>query len=614
MAEDRFGIVGAVLAATYRVESVVAESAFSLVYRAHHDASRTPVALELLELSTQNPQEQAAFLQLFRRVAEPVVQLSAALPNVRRALSVDAFRSPDGRVVPYWVLEWLEGMTLASLIEQRKRASLPPVTLGKLVRLLTPVARALERAHHFSEPNGPAPIVHGELTPENLFVAQVAGEEVVKILNLGSATLKSVASQIAGRISEDGSSPLAFPSVHAAPEQWAPQLYGPNGPWTDVWGLARCMVEVMSARPLFEGEPAAIRGLALDPKRRPTPRTQGIDLPEAIEAVFERALALEPGARQAHAGLFWDELLLAFERPEPNAPPEALELADQLEFDPSSGPRATAAPARVSAPHGRALATPARVAAGYRPPASASARPTAPGPMHASAVSSPHFVPDLELPPPSTSRRASGERPAAQSIPAPANVLELDTASMPAALALDLDLPPDEPRPQRSVSSQRPPALQANAPRQSSSPPSRSSAVSGSMAAVREPQAGPPAPLLVHARSSQPPLSSCTSDAMRVAPRYSRPPSSADVSAAFEASFVAKIEPPLLRERTLGQRLRPALAPLGAAILIGVFAPIYATATGEVLEIGGQRVSLLSGALLVLALGLAVREVTRRQQ
>jgi len=33
MAEDRFGIVGAVLAATYRVESVVAESAFSLVYR-----------------------------------------------------------------------------------------------------------------------------------------------------------------------------------------------------------------------------------------------------------------------------------------------------------------------------------------------------------------------------------------------------------------------------------------------------------------------------------------------------------------------------------------------------------------------------------------------------
>jgi len=70
----------------------------------------------------------------------------------------------------------------------------------------------------------------------------------------------------------------------------------------------------------------------------------------------------------------------------------------------------------------------------------------------------------------------------------------------------------------------------------------------------------------------------------------------------------------LLRERTLGQRLRPALALLGAAILIGVFAPIYATATGEVLEIGGQRVSLLSGALLVLALGLAVREVTRRQQ
>jgi hypothetical protein len=95
--------------------------------------------------------------------------------------------------------------------------------------------------------------------------------------------------------------------------------------------------------------------------------------------------------------------------------------------------------------------------------------------------------------------------------------------------------------------------------------------------------------------------------------RHSRPPPSADVSASFEASFVSKIDPRLLEERTLVQRLRPAIALLSAAILVAIFDPVYAAATGEVLEIIGQRLSLFAGALLLLAIGLAAREFTREQ-
>jgi serine/threonine-protein kinase len=81
---------------------------------------------------------------------------------------VDSFTSKDGRFVPYLVLEWLEGMTLEALIAQRRQANLPPVSLRKLVRLLTPVARALERAHNFSGPEGVVSIVHRDLKPENI--------------------------------------------------------------------------------------------------------------------------------------------------------------------------------------------------------------------------------------------------------------------------------------------------------------------------------------------------------------------------------------------------------------------------------------------------------------
>ncbi|HEY3257178.1 MAG TPA: serine/threonine-protein kinase, partial [Polyangiaceae bacterium] len=292
MAEDVFGIVGSVIASAYHVESVVAEGGFGVVYRAHHGGFRAPVALKLLKVPQQDAQQQAAFLELFRSEAELLFRLSASLPTVVRALHVDAFTSKDGRFVPYLVLEWLDGMTLEALIQQRKRANLAPVTLRKLVRLLTPVARTLERAHNFRGPDGPVSIVHRDLKPENIFVAQVAGEEVVKILDFGIGRVKSVASQVAGRMSQDGNAPMAFTPAYGAPEQWAPRHYGQTGPWTDVWGLALCMVEVIAARSVIEGEPATMMGIALDPKRRPTPRTEGVELPDAIEAVFERALAL----------------------------------------------------------------------------------------------------------------------------------------------------------------------------------------------------------------------------------------------------------------------------------------------------------------------------------
>src|SRR6478609_4126522 len=142
MAEDVFGVVGSVIAALYHVESVVAEGRFSAVYRAHHGALRAPVALKLFKVSSQAPREQAAFLQLFRSEAELSARLATDLPAVVQPLHVDAFNGKDGRVVPYLALEWLDGVTLAALIAQRRRAGLPPIALRKLRRLLTPVARA----------------------------------------------------------------------------------------------------------------------------------------------------------------------------------------------------------------------------------------------------------------------------------------------------------------------------------------------------------------------------------------------------------------------------------------------------------------------------------------
>jgi serine/threonine-protein kinase len=45
-----------------------------------------------------------------------------------------------------------------------------------------------------------------------------------------------------------------------------------------------------------------------DPDRRPTPRSEGVSIPDAVEAVFQKALAVEPGNRFASIREFWTAL------------------------------------------------------------------------------------------------------------------------------------------------------------------------------------------------------------------------------------------------------------------------------------------------------------------
>ena len=160
-------------------------------------------------------------------------------------------------------------------------------------------------------PDGPISIVHRDLKPENIFVANVAGEQVIKILDFGIGKAKSVASQVAGRASQSHSQLTSFTPAYGAPEQWVPKRFGQTGPWTDVWGLALTTVEVLAARPIIDGDQAAMMGTVLDPARRPTPRTEGLVVSDEVEAVFARALALDPRDRYADAGAFWNDLLPA---------------------------------------------------------------------------------------------------------------------------------------------------------------------------------------------------------------------------------------------------------------------------------------------------------------
>src|SRR5262249_8115402 len=144
-----------------RVEAVVAEGGFAIVYRAYHEGFRAPVALKCLKIpGHMSVEEQSRFEQQFGAEAELLFKLSAAIPTVVRPLHVEVVTAPAGSVMPFLALEWLEGETLDAVAQRRRREGRPRFSLQELLPALTPVARALERAHHFTGPDGPISIVH----------------------------------------------------------------------------------------------------------------------------------------------------------------------------------------------------------------------------------------------------------------------------------------------------------------------------------------------------------------------------------------------------------------------------------------------------------------------
>jgi hypothetical protein len=296
--QDTFCIEGSVQAGTFRVEQAVAEGGFAVVYRAYHLAFRAPVALKCLKIPpTLSRADQATFLEQFRAEAELLFRLSARIPAVVRPLHAGTLEGASADFVPYLAMEWLEGSTLEELLQRRMDEGRGPFPLDELTRLLIPAAEGLHQAHSFPTPNGKISVLHRDLKPANVFVASVDGVRTTKLLDFGIAKVKSAATAIVGKVSVQQGTLAAFTPCYAAPEQWAPHRYGQTGPWTDVWGLAITMVEAALGRAPVDGDHAAMLGAVLDPEVRPTPRTHGLDVPEAVEAVFRKALAVDPRER-----------------------------------------------------------------------------------------------------------------------------------------------------------------------------------------------------------------------------------------------------------------------------------------------------------------------------
>jgi eukaryotic-like serine/threonine-protein kinase len=298
---DVFSLVGQILDGQYRVDAVIGEGGYGVVYKGWHIAFEQPIAIKALKMpEVENAETRVEVLTRFREEAKLLYVLSQASLSIVRCIGYGALQAPTHAWVPYLVLEWLEGRTLSEDLEERRLRGARGRSIEETLTLLDPIKSALVYAHGQR-------VAHRDVKPANVFLTGNSGP---KLLDFGIAKVME-AGATAENAQRTAGGAGAFTPYFAAPEQLDPRL-GATGPWTDVYGFALTMVEMLAARPPMEGSDlVSLVAHATDPHRRPTPRSLGVQIPDAAEAAFQKALAVDPRVRFSDVGSFWEALLRA---------------------------------------------------------------------------------------------------------------------------------------------------------------------------------------------------------------------------------------------------------------------------------------------------------------
>jgi serine/threonine-protein kinase len=297
---DPWRLVGKQFDGGIDVEAVIGVGGFGTVYRGFHRHFRAPIALKVLRCPDDlSASQRKDLLERFEQETVVLFRLSRLTLDVASCLAAGTFLSATGEKTPYIVQEWLNGRTLDEVL-RNEGASLR-FGLKDAIRLLSGAARALCVAHDQR-------IIHRDIKPSNVFVITRDGQPDSKLLDFGIAKVvqRDVADEQRQPARTEG---FRFLSVeYAAPEQWDETLGVPSAK-TDVFSFALVLVEMLCGGPPLRGSnPNALMFAAMNPSRRPSPRNQGAEIPDEIEELFIRALAVSPEERPSSLADWWQSL------------------------------------------------------------------------------------------------------------------------------------------------------------------------------------------------------------------------------------------------------------------------------------------------------------------
>jgi eukaryotic-like serine/threonine-protein kinase len=260
---------------SFRLGMLIGRGGMGEVYEATSVHDGSIAAVKLLTPGTMSDHQH---LRRFLREAEAAAKLDS--PNVVAVLEVGTTAAE----IPFLAMERLRGFDLAHHLRRRRR-----LALGEVVTLVEQIGAGLEAARV-------AGVIHRDIKPNNLFLAEKDGVLTWKVLDFG-------VSKLAGQ-----SGTLTKGHVVGTPGYMAPeQARGEDVDWrADLYALAAIAYRALTGHPPFTGKdvPSTLYDVVY---KMPTQPSQLHPLPADIESVLAVGMAKLREARFQSA----DELAAA---------------------------------------------------------------------------------------------------------------------------------------------------------------------------------------------------------------------------------------------------------------------------------------------------------------
>ncbi len=281
-------MVGATVGGKYCLVEPIAAGAMGTVWRGVHRALGTRVAIKFIRPEyALHPGATARF--------ETEARASSRLQS-RHVVRVYDYGVTDDRL-PYLVMEYLDGCSLADAVEDR--GALPP---EEAVAIISQAARALALVHA-------AGIVHRDIKPENIMLVRDpdAGTDAlpytVKVVDFGLARFLEAPRGVPSN-DDDPTRPFRpltlDGSLCGTPNYMSPEILLGDSDASgaqDLWALAASGFEALTGRIAFEGEAIGEIVESVCGCPPPVPSSVNPALSTALDAWFSRACHTDPAMR-----------------------------------------------------------------------------------------------------------------------------------------------------------------------------------------------------------------------------------------------------------------------------------------------------------------------------
>ncbi|MGK4006942.1 serine/threonine-protein kinase [Sorangium sp. So ce1036] len=181
--------------------------------------------------------------------------------------------------LPYIVMELLRGEGLSDRLARAGRLS-----LEETAALVEGLCKGLAEAHRLG-------IIHRDITPEHVFLADAGGGPCVKLLDFGVAR---------GEVDPDGTTLTATGAVVGSIVYMSPeQFFNPKevDGRSDLWSVAVMAYEALTGAPPFEQRGLEALLEAIRVGTFPLPSQRRADVTPAVDAWFIKALSRKPSDR-----------------------------------------------------------------------------------------------------------------------------------------------------------------------------------------------------------------------------------------------------------------------------------------------------------------------------